>query len=605
MRLGCLPVLFLALAGWAGDLSPCSLPHEPLARRADKSTSDEPAWWVSPAVSGAWFNPDRNGEGIILEMLPNGRVLAIWFTYPATGEAGEQAWLIAQDGTIDGDRIRFENVVRPQGGRFGAAFDPAQVQLSPWGTLEMQFQSCGSANVSWQGPAAWGSGSRSMTRLTAIDQIGCAPGSKTLLANGARAPAGLRSRSGAWYVPSRSGEGWIVEELPDGRSIVYWFTFTPDGQQAWTVGSGTREGTRLRIDDNRIARGTRFGSAFDPAAVQLQAWGSLDFDFASCGAATLSYNSTLPGWGSASRAPVRLTTLAGGTCLDDTPTTPTGLQWTERTRSPLPYQSEHAVTVLDGSLYVLGGFGAPRSLRRYDPLAHAWTVLPDMPGGRDHHAAYAVDGGIYYVGGSPNGGGDQNTAGFRFDVATQAWTARSELVSTYGSHGAVVAGRGHVSDAEGNLRQYDPHTRRARFIPSSAQIGRDHGQVVAFLDEIWLIGGRLPETSTVAIWDPASASWRAGPRLARARGGFAAAVTGNRIVIAGGEVLEGTPFVEPSTEIYSAGANAWAAGPDLPLPVHGVAGGAVGNRVFIFSGATLAGATFGAAGRVYELALPP
>ncbi len=73
--------------------------------------------------------------------------------------------------------------------------------------------------MSWAGPAAWGSGSRAVTRLSGIDQIGCS-GGKTLTANGGRAAAGLRSRSGAWYVPERSGEGWIVED-PSGRRHRY------------------------------------------------------------------------------------------------------------------------------------------------------------------------------------------------------------------------------------------------------------------------------------------------------------------------------------------------------------------------------------------------
>ena len=96
----------LSLAAAATDLPACNLPHHPLARSEVKSAQTEPAWWVSPAVSGAWFNAGRSGEGVILQMLPNGRVLAIWFTYPPAGEAGEQAWLIAQDGTVDGDTIR-------------------------------------------------------------------------------------------------------------------------------------------------------------------------------------------------------------------------------------------------------------------------------------------------------------------------------------------------------------------------------------------------------------------------------------------------------------------------------------------------------------------
>ena len=77
-----------------------------------------------------------------------------------------------------------------------------------------------------------------------------------------------------------------------------------------------------------------------------------------------------------------------------------------------------------------------------------------------------------------------------------------------------------------------------------------------------------------------------------------------RIVIAGGEVLTGGQYVEPSTEIYNAGATTWQPGPDLPVPVHGVAAGAIDGRFTAVSGSTAAGLTTGATGRVFELALP-
>jgi len=580
---------------------PCSLAHPP-GRHVVEKSADKGNYWVGPAISGAWFNPDRSGEGVIVQYLDDGRVLAIWFTYPAVGEAGDQAWLIAQEGVIDGDSVRFANVIRPQGARFGAAFEPAQVSLTPWGSLEMSFANCNTATLSWSGPSAFGSGSRAMTRLTSLDEIEC-NGARKLTTTGARSAAGLRARSGAWYVPSRSGEGWIVEELGDGRSVVYWFTFDPDGRQAWTVGTATRQGNRLLIEDNRIARGTHFGSAFNAAAVELRAWGRLEIDFSTCNSATLSYASTLPGYGAATRSPVRLTALASARCLDAMPAAVNNASFSERTRMATPYQSEHAVTALGDSLYALGGFGDPRGFRRYDRSLDRWVELIDLPAGRDHPAAFAIPGSVYLVGGSANGGGDQSISGFRYDITAGNWQPVPELIGGYGSHAAVVNGQAFIGLGDGSLQQFDPRQRRGRIIHSDGQ-SRDHSQLVAFMDEIWHIGGRFPETSSVSIYDPVSEQWRPGPRLARFRGGFAAAVVGDRIVIGGGEVIGSGRYVEPSVEIYNAGGNTWAAGPDLPVPVHGTAGGAINGRFLIVSGSTVAGTAQGNTGRVFELLLP-
>ena len=59
-------------------------------------------YWPGPAVSGSWYDPARSGEGLILQFLPTGKALVIWFTYPPAGEAAEQAWLITELGSVDG-----------------------------------------------------------------------------------------------------------------------------------------------------------------------------------------------------------------------------------------------------------------------------------------------------------------------------------------------------------------------------------------------------------------------------------------------------------------------------------------------------------------------
>ena len=596
--------LGLALfVGMSTSALACSLSHPPGQHPIEKNTAATAVdYWPGPAISGAWFNPDRSGEGVIIEYLNDGRVLAIWFTYPAAGEAGDQAWLLAQEGVIEGNTLRFTHVVRPQGARFGAAFDPAQVSLTPWGTLQMQFNDCNQATLSWAGPASFGSGSRAMSRLTSVDEIDCA-GTRKLTATGGRAAAGLRSRSGAWYVPSRSGEGWIVEELADGRTLVYWFTYDPEGRQAWTVGSAVRDGNRLVIEDNRIARGTRFGSGFNAGDVELRPWGRLEINFDTCNSAQLSYASTLPGYGSASRSAARLTSMASARCVDAVPTSITA-SFTERTRMATPYPSELAVAGLGDSLYALAGFRDVRGFRRYDRGSDTWTRLPDLPAGRDHAAAFAIPGSVYLIGGAANGSGNQSVHGFRFDIASSTWEPIPELLNIYGSHAAVANGQAFIGFGDGSLQQFDPRQRRVRRIDAPDFQQRDHSQVVAFMDEIWSIAGRTPETRTVAIYDPASERWRAGPSINNRRGGFAAAVAGDRIVIGGGEVIFTGTYVEPSVEIYNAGAAAWQLGPNLPVPVHGTAAAAINGRFVMVSGSTAAGTALGNTGRVFELSFP-
>jgi hypothetical protein len=561
-------------------------------------------YWPGPAVSGSWYDPARSGEGLILQFLPNGKALLIWFTYPPAGEAAEQAWLITELGSVDGSKLRFNAVYRPQGGVFGDAFNPDSISSVLWGTMELEFRDCNMLTLRYAGPTAFGSGERTMTRLTSLDQLAC-NGTRALTITGARALEGLRTKSGAWYVPSRSGEGWMIEELPDGRSLVYWFTYDPQGRQAWTIGVGTREGNRLEIPDNLITRGTRFGSGFDPAQVQGIPWGSLSFNFTNCDSVDVSYASILPGYGSGTRAGTRLAALAGAACLDGTPGPRTQGNWVEAAAIPGPAQSEHAATVLDGKLYIMGGFGDPHGFKRYDPVTNSWAILPAMPAGRDHLAAFAIDGGVYFSGGAPQDG-DFATAAFRYDIAANRWDPRPELSQSFGSHAAILNGRAYIGNLTGTLQEYDPNQRVARIISRALPPRpRDHSQVVAFLGEIWMIAGRSPETTTVAIYDPVAERWRNGPSIARGRGGFAAAVVGDQIVIGGGEFLGPPIRLEPSVEIYTAGSTSWQFGPDLPIPVHGVPGAALNGRFYAVSGSTAAGAADAGTGRMFSISLRP
>jgi hypothetical protein len=598
MRIGSLPMIAAALLV-ASVAYPCSehASHRPIAEPL--VVSGDPVR-VGPWVSGSWYDPERSGEGFIVQYLPDDRALAMWFTFPAAGEEGAQAWILAQDGYVDGNTLRFPTVYRTFGGTFGDAFDPDAIERVAWGTLDIGFDDCNRATATYTGPATHGSGTRTLTRLSSLDELQC-DGSRDLTPAGARALSGLRSTSGAWFVPNRSGEGWFIENLPDARSLVYWFTFDPQGHPAWTLGVGTRSGNRIVVQENAITRGTRFGPDFNPDDVERELWGTLTFEFSGCDSARVDYASVLPGYGSRRHDAVRLTRLAGAPCIDGTPKPRLAGTWTEKASLPAASQSEHAVTTLDGQLYALGGFGDLRAFKRFDPEANQWTRLPDLPAGRHHLAAFALDGGVFFVGGEMEGGGDQSVAAFRYDVADGTWSSRPELRFMFGSHAAVLHGRAYIGSQFGSLQEYDPRSREVRFIPQMDATPRDHSQVVAFLDEIWVIAGRQPETRKVSIYDPVSDRWRAGPSVARWRGGFAAAVVGHQIVIGGGEVLGATAQLEPSVEVYTAGEDVWRFAAPLPVPVHGVAGAAIDDGVFVVSGSTIAGSRFGATGRVFAI----
>jgi non-specific serine/threonine protein kinase len=125
-------------------------------------------------------------------------------------------------------------------------------------------------------------------------------------------------------------------------------------------------------------------------------------------------------------------------------------------------------------------------------------------------------------------------------------------------------------------------------------VQRDHSQLVAFQGELWMIGGRqgfaFSENLRVAIYDPASETWREGPLMNTPRGGFASAATDTMLIVAGGEQL-GTPNrTVRAAEVIMAGANAWTPLPPMTSGVHGVPGAIHGNAFYLMGGSSVASA---------------
>ncbi|HSS64394.1 MAG TPA: hypothetical protein VLS27_08160, partial [Gammaproteobacteria bacterium] len=123
----------------------------------------------NPALSGAWFNPARDGQGFILEFVGETELLGYWFTYD---NDGGQMWLIGL-GDVDGAGQAVLNMQRSSGGRFGDQFDPELVELQDWGQVGFEFDECDNAAYTWLAPAPYSNGGYNISRLTALKNTDC------------------------------------------------------------------------------------------------------------------------------------------------------------------------------------------------------------------------------------------------------------------------------------------------------------------------------------------------------------------------------------------------------------------------------------------------
>ena len=92
---------------------------------------------VDSGISGTWYNPQRSGEGFMIDVAKDGVVGVSFYTYDTMGE---QMWIVGA-GTVTGDVFVIDFEVT-DGGIYGSAFDPLLVNRYPWGTGIFTFSSC-------------------------------------------------------------------------------------------------------------------------------------------------------------------------------------------------------------------------------------------------------------------------------------------------------------------------------------------------------------------------------------------------------------------------------------------------------------------------------
>jgi hypothetical protein len=270
-------------------------------------------------VSGSWFDPERSGEGAAVQLLPDNGSLHYTFGFD---NQGRQHWLI---GT--GPTTAF-TLHWPVVGSLRGSFGEGRVEQPSW---PISYPSAGNG-PNWRMDRT-GENSFRLQR-NYIDCSDCPePVIQPIVANSEgdqldytrlSSIAGTRCDnqqphqwiSGAWYDPQRSGEGFLVEVLEDGSGLVYWFTFRPDDSkhQAWMIGTGEFDAQTLMIDDLIQPTGGTWGEDFDPDAIELEHWGTLELDFTGPDNGHVYYDSVKADYGSGNYPLQRLSRVRMADC---------------------------------------------------------------------------------------------------------------------------------------------------------------------------------------------------------------------------------------------------------------------------------------------------
>jgi N-acetylneuraminic acid mutarotase len=248
--------------------------------------------------------------------------------------------------------------------------------------------------------------------------------------------------------------------------------------------------------------------------------------------------------------------------------------WTQK--KPMPHPVHHAaVTVLNGKMYLFGGFDLPSSgppgwnpvndAWEYNPATDGWRTLAPMPTARGGGVAAVVGGKFFVIGG----------AGPTPDASAPVIRPRQPQRSL------------------GTVEEYDPATNTWR-TRASMPTPCNHMGGEAVNGKIYVIGGRLSgafiigfpgNINLVQVYDPATDSWVTKAPMPTARSGLNTANLNGIIYAAGGEVQSDNFLAAFRTfEAYDPASDTWWQLPSMLLPRHECIMAALGNRIHVAGG---------------------
>lgn len=276
--------------------------------------------------SGIWFDPARDGEGLVIEELDRTleptenpfpqRVVVYWYTYAAgAAGGGAQRWFSGL-GFAQGDGFVVDELIEVTGARFLAATPVRRARI---GRLEVVFEepagnldpTAVTARLRFAGAAGAGIGELALRRLVASRDGTSSAARET--SPGADPRAG--ARGGVFGFDGIDGQGIVLQEQVRGGTpvrVLTVFGFDAEGAPLWlSAAGGVAVGGRLVFDGVLATRGTRF-DAFDPAAVQRIPWGRIELEISDCDVVGFRWRANDPALGEGRIGATRAVPAAAG-----------------------------------------------------------------------------------------------------------------------------------------------------------------------------------------------------------------------------------------------------------------------------------------------------
>ena len=289
---------------------------------------------------------------------------------------------------------------------------------------------------------------------------------------------------------------------------------------------------------------------------------------------------------------------------------PNADRWTQLPAAPGKV-SDAAAAVVGGRLIVAGGesIGTVFStVWAYDLVSSTWSTLPNLPAPRHGLAVAGIGNTLYAIDGASQPGHNASTPTVQtltvIPGAAQpaaAWRQAGDSLYATQQVGAAVDKSGRIWVA-GGLTDAQHATVKTEFYDPTVgtwsqgpdlPVPLHHAMMVSYQNTVWVIGGFEPQGSEiigvasarVLHLNQSLTAWVEGPGLRHARGAAAAAVAGNKIVVAGGRTAGTSPAEVIPTEVFDG--TSWHDAAGIPVPGDHLAAASDGTYLYAVGGRRL------------------
>jgi hypothetical protein len=243
-------------------------------------------------LTGAWYNPDTSGQGfefvVDTSATPSGdaTLFGAWYTFDVSpGGPETQRWYSIQAAFPFDATSTLVTIYRNTGGNFVA---PPTTSAEQVGTGTLTFFSCSSGFFTYaidNGPSG------------SIPLRGLLPNVECDDSGNPTNPASDFGRSGSWYDPATSGQGFIITINPvDAQAFVGWYTYAIDGENAGAAGQrwlSAQGGYTVGTTSMDLTVYASIGGVIDSGEpVTTAPVGTATLTFTSCTTATFDYSIT-------------------------------------------------------------------------------------------------------------------------------------------------------------------------------------------------------------------------------------------------------------------------------------------------------------------------